>query len=238
MAFKTMNELFSDVRQLIGFQKTSMVDYPGRLASVIFFPFCNMRCPWCHNGALILNRQGGGTLIPLVEALYHMVKRRSMLGGIVLSGGEATLYSRLPELISRVKDLGLLVKLDTNGTRPDVLEKLISSQETRPDYIAMDLKVAPRRYAGLMAEFKAESRSAGMKALEFTEAETAHLIERSAAIIRTSGIEHEFRSLNLPESYLTEDDKDAMRPLADGSLWNFRPLIRDNCLDPSWNEEQ
>jgi pyruvate formate lyase activating enzyme len=209
-----------------------------------------MRCPWCHNGALILNRQGGGTLIPLGEALYHMVKRRSMLGGVVLSGGEATLYSRLPELISRVKDLGLLVKLDTNGTRPDVLEKLISSQETRPDYIAMDLKVAPRRYAELMAEFKtefkagfkagfkAEALSAGIEALEFTEAETAHLIERSAAIIRTSGIEHEFRSLNLPESYLTEDDKDAMRPLADGSLWSFRPLVRDNCLDPSWNEGQ
>jgi pyruvate formate lyase activating enzyme len=221
-----MNELFSDDSQLVGFRKTSMVDYPGRLASVIFFPFCNMRCPWCHNGDLVLNRQGGGTLIPLGEALYHMVKRRSVLGGVVLSGGEAALYPRLPELIARIKDLGLLVKLDTNGALPDVLEKLISSRKTRPDYIAMDLKVAPARYAELMAK----SWSAGLGA------EAARLIERGAALIRTSGIEHEFRSLNLPAPYFTEADIEALRPLAGGSLWNFRPLIRGNCLDPSWND--
>jgi pyruvate formate lyase activating enzyme len=221
-----MNDTFSAGAQPVGFQKTSMVDYPGKVAAVIFFPFCNMRCPWCHNGNLILGGNvGGRRLVPLDNALLHIEKRRSVLGGIVLSGGEPSLYSRLPELIARVKRLGLSVKLDTNGAAPSVLEKLLSSPETRPDYIAMDLKLSPLRYAALMAD----PPPAG------TEAETARLIERSAALIRTSGIEHEFRSLRLPSPYFTDADMDALRPLAHLSPWNFRPLARGNCLDPAWN---
>jgi pyruvate formate lyase activating enzyme len=225
-----MNDTFSDYAQPIGFQKTSLIDYPGKVAAVIFFPFCNMRCPWCHNGDLIMggsvNGNGGGRrLVPLGEALLHIERRRSVLGGVTLSGGEPTLYPQLPELIARVKRLGLSVKLDTNGTKPAVLEKLLSLPQTRPDCIAMDLKLSPLRYAALMAD----PPPAG------TEAETARLVERSAALIRKSGIEHEFRSLRLPSPYFTDADMDALRPLALLSHWNFRPLVRDNCLDPAWN---
>jgi pyruvate formate lyase activating enzyme len=149
----------------------------------------------------------------------------------VLSGGEPTLYQRLPELITCIKRLDLPVKLDTNGTMPAVLEKLLSLPETRPDYIAMDLKLSPLRYAELMAT----PPPAGLNGLE---AETALSIEKSAALIRESGIEHEFRSLRLPAPYFTDADIDALRPLALSSLWNFRPLARVNCLDPSWNEER
>jgi pyruvate formate lyase activating enzyme len=215
---------FDDI-QAVGFQKTSLVDYPGRISSVIFFPFCNMRCPWCHNGALILGKEDRETLIPLQEAFSRIVKRRAVLGGVVLSGGEAALYPRLPELIARIKCLGLLVKLDTNGTFPDILEKILSSRESRPDYIAMDLKAAPARYAELMAN----PQAAG------AETEIASRIERSAALIRASGVEHEFRSLNLPAPHFTEADIEALRPLAAESPWNFRPLARGRCLDPSWN---
>jgi pyruvate formate lyase activating enzyme len=219
-----MDITFSGGAQPVGFQKTSLVDYPGKVAAVIFFPFCNMRCPWCHNGDLILNG-GRRTFIPLGSALAHIEKRRSVLGGVALSGGEPSLYPQLPELIARVKRLGLSVKLDTNGAAPAVLEKLLSLPETRPDYIAMDLKLAPLRYAALMAA----PPPAG------TEAETARLIERSSAIIRASGIAHEFRSLRLPSPYFTDADIDALRPLALSSQWNFRPLVRGNCLDPAWN---
>jgi pyruvate formate lyase activating enzyme len=211
--------------QLIGFQKTSMVDYPGKVASVIFFPFCNMRCPWCHNGDLILNRRNEG-LVPLDEALSHIEKRRRVLGGVVLSGGEASLYPRIAELTARIKDLRLLVKLDVNGTLPVVLEKLLSSSETRPDYIAMDLKIAPQRYAGIMADKSADA------------CDIAAAVERSAALVRESGVLHEFRSLHLPAPYFTEADLASLRPLAGNSVWNFRPLVRENCLDPSWNTQR
>ncbi|MDR2097541.1 MAG: anaerobic ribonucleoside-triphosphate reductase activating protein [Spirochaetaceae bacterium] len=211
-----------DGKQLVGFQKTSMVDYPGKVAAVIFFPFCNMRCPWCHNGDLILNRTREG-LIPLNEALSHIAKRKSVLGGVVLSGGEASLYPRITELIAYIKKLSLLVKLDMNGTLPDTLEKILSSPETRPDYIAMDLKIAPPRYAEIMADKNAA-----------TPAAIAAALEGSAALVRESGLPHEFRSLNLPSPYFTEADIAALRPLAGSSAWNFRPLILDTPLDPSW----
>jgi pyruvate formate lyase activating enzyme len=226
-----VSDLFFDSKQSVGFQKTSLIDYQGRIASIIFFPFCNMRCPWCHNADLILGKNpvSGVALTPLTEALSHIAKRRKVLGGVVLSGGEAALYPHLPELISYIKHLNLAVKLDTNGTTPDILEKLLSSRETRPDYIAMDLKIAPGRYAELLPksgedESPLKDRIAGR-------------IERSAEIIRSSGIEHEFRSLRLPQPYFTEADIDALRPLAGNSVWNFRDLVRGNCLDPSWNQQ-
>ena len=224
-----MSDVFFDGKQPVGFQKTSLIDYPGRLASIIFFPFCNMRCPWCHNGDLILgrNREGGEGLTTLDEALSHIAKRRTVLGGVVLSGGEATLYTHVAELISHIKRLGLEVKLDTNGSAPAILEKLLSSRKTAPDYIAMDLKIAPARYRELLP--KTANAENPLKN------EIAGSLERSAAIIRASGVEHEFRSLRLPQPYFTEADMDALRPLAGNSAWNFRELVRGNCLDPSWN---
>jgi pyruvate formate lyase activating enzyme len=216
-------DLFFDGEQPCGFQKTSLVDYPGKVSAVIFFPFCNMRCPWCHNGGLIT---GGREerLVPLGEALLHIEKRRPMLGGVTLSGGEASLYPYLAELIAYIKSFDLPVKLDTNGLFPQALEKILSSAETRPGYIAMDLKLSPRRYAGLMANPRPG-----------TEAEIAERLEMSAAIVRDSGVEHEFRSLRLPAPYFTEADIEALRPLALDSPWLWRPLTRGNCLDPAWN---
>jgi pyruvate formate lyase activating enzyme len=227
-----MSDSFSDGDRLVGLRKTSLVDYPGKVAAVIFFPFCNMRCPWCHNGDLILDEDDiegviplNEGLIPLGEAVSHIKKRRFLLGGVVLSGGEPSLYRHLAELIASVKRLGLPVKLDTNGTRPDILKKIMSKPETRPDYIAMDLKVSPLRYAELMKT----PPPAGC------EAKIAGNIEKSAAIIRESGVEHEFRSLLLPSPFFTEADMEALRPLARSSAWNFKELSRGNCLDSSWN---
>jgi pyruvate formate lyase activating enzyme len=220
--FLMRTSLNFDGKQLVGFQKTSMVDYPGKVAAVIFFPFCNMRCPWCHNGDLILNRAEG--LIPLDKALSHIAKRRAVLGGVVLSGGEASLYPRITDLIAHIKKLSLLVKLDVNGTLPDTLEKILSSPETRPDYIAMDLKIAPTRYTEIMADKNAA-----------TPAAIASALEESAALVRESGLSHEFRSLKLPEPYFTEADIAALRPLAGTSAWNFRPLTLNTPLDPSWS---
>ena len=180
----------------IAFRKTSLVDYPGKVSAVIFFPFCDLRCPWCHNGELVLRGSNAAGLIELDEALHVIEKRRNVIAGVVLSGGEPTLYTSLNTLIPQIKALGLAVKLDTNGLHPDVLETLLACADTRPDFIAMDLKIAPARYKELLPPCTLHPAP-------------STLLTRSAEIISKSGIPHEFRSLNLPEWYFGEKDKDA-----------------------------
>jgi pyruvate formate lyase activating enzyme len=215
-----------DAAQPVALQKTSLVDYPAKVAAVIFFPFCNLRCPWCHNGGLITGE--ADDLVPLADALSHIEKRRKVLGGVVLSGGEPTLFRGLGGLVAHLKRSGLAVKLDTNGSSPDVLEALLSRSETRPDFIAMDLKIAPRRYTELLP---AAGGGGGGGAL----ADIASRVERSARLVRASGVNCEFRSLRLPAPYFTDADIAALRSLAGERDWKFRPLSRANCLDPAWN---
>jgi pyruvate formate lyase activating enzyme len=247
----------------VSFRKTSLVDYPGKIAAVIFFLGCNLRCPWCQNRELVLMPQNAAGLIPekapgaifLEAALEQIERRRKVLGGVVLSGGEPTLYRDLPALIRQLKaqgKLGLPVKLDTNGTFPAVLEELLSAADTRPDYIAMDLKIAPSRYAELLpqgcvpAELAAEAKGQGSPpgnsispesaATGTASAALALAVQKSAALIRSSGIAHEFRSLILPGGFFGPADREALAPLAGDSLWNFRPFRPGNCLDPAWDE--
>ncbi|MDR2143349.1 MAG: anaerobic ribonucleoside-triphosphate reductase activating protein [Treponema sp.] len=236
----------------IVFRKTSFVDYPALVSAVVFFYGCNLRCPWCHNRELITywkNHKGGFSNPPdtdavstdLEKALEHIEKRRKVLGGVVLSGGEPTLFPGLPKLIARVKALGLRVKIDTNGMRPDILEKLFSDPLSRPDYIAMDLKIAPERYAELLpgAVFGASvDRPAGTAVGPGTaepDSNPCARIRRSAELIRRSGIAHEFRSLTLPASRFGKSDLDALAPLAGSSPWHIRPFVPGNCLDPAWD---
>jgi pyruvate formate lyase activating enzyme len=203
----------------LALRKTSLVDYPGKVAAVFFFPGCNLRCPWCHNRELLEGPPEG--LTPLEEALEHLKKRRSVLGGVVISGGEPTIYKGIFALIRAIKDLGLPVKLDTNGMASVVLEELLKHTETRPDYIALDLKLAPGRYGIL-------TPGPGLR-------DPGGELEKSAALIRASGINREFRTLVFPRGFITEEDIRRLAPLADGSPWYFRPFRPGNCLDPAWN---
>lgn len=200
-------------------RKTSLVDYPGRVAAVFFFPGCGLRCPWCHNRELVL---GGGTAAGLDEGIAHAEKRRSLLGGIVLSGGEPALYGGLPELIGRVRGLGLKLKLDTNGMHPVMLERIFSKEETMPDYIALDLKLAPRRYASLTVP-------------GYTGENPGEKLKVSAGLIAASGIEHEYRTLAFGGGFAGPDDVEELAPLADGAPWYFRDFRPGNCLDPRWD---
>jgi pyruvate formate lyase activating enzyme len=236
----------------ITLRKTSLIDYPGLVSAVIFFSGCNLRCPWCYNrelvdlktpkqeGAILGEKvshvpvSGGVPFISLDNALAHIEKRRKVLGGVVLSGGEPTLFAGLGELIRRLKSLGLKVKLDTNGTQPDVLETLFCTEKTRPDYVAMDLKLAPERYVELLAFAVDDEPAGGIGAVSAKLAPGA-AVKKSAALIRASGIEHEFRSLALPAPYFDESDIIALKPLASGSFWRVRPFVPGNCLNPAWN---
>jgi pyruvate formate lyase activating enzyme len=214
-------------------RKTSLVDYPGKVSAVIFLPGCNLRCPWCQNRDLVL--QGGsagpsdaggpgGNFIPPEEALGLIKKRRQVLGGAVISGGEPTVYPDLAALIGAVHDLGLPVKLDTNGMNPAVLEKICGDRRSRPDYIALDLKLAPGRYGELLPQEAPPPLF-----------DPAAALAESAALIRRQGIPREYRSLALPEGYFGVEDIKALSPLVDGGPWRFRPFSPGNCLDPAWN---
>lgn len=218
-------------------RKTSLIDYPGLISSVIFFPGCNMRCPWCHNRELVLGNTANTDFISLEDAMAHIKKRRNVLGGVVLSGGEPALYQDLGFLIKQLKLFGLKVKLDTNGLLPDILKLLLDSEETRPDYIALDLKTSPERYRELLPGKNATSCTTAEKTNNPGEA-----IIKSITIIRSSGIAHEFRSLTLPlppnkeqKPFFEEDDKAVLAALVGDSQWNIRPFVPGNCIDPAWD---
>ena len=156
-----------------GLQKISLIDFPGRVSCVIFLTGCNFKCPYCHNPELA---QGQYTdRIPMQDLITFLDLRRSFLDGAVISGGEPTLHPDLDTLCRAVKDFGLDVKLDTNGSRPGAIAALI--RESLVDYIAMDLKTAPEHYAPDLC-----SENVGSAVLE------------SIKIIMDSGVDYEFRT--------------------------------------------
>lgn len=129
--------------QIHGFNKTTLLDYPKHLAATIFLGNCNYRCPFCHNASLVLS-PGSEPIIPSHEVLSTLKKRKNILEGVCITGGEPTLHKELPDFICSIKDLGLKVKLDTNGTNFSMLEFLYTKDLL--DYVAMDIKSSTENY--------------------------------------------------------------------------------------------
>ena len=125
-----------------GLQKMTLLDYPGKVACTVFLQGCNFRCPFCHNSDL-LGKEGPET-IPVETLMTFLKKRVGLLDAVCITGGEPTLQKDLGSLIRQIKALGFLVKLDTNGSRPQVLKALV--EEGLVDYVAMDIKNSPSRY--------------------------------------------------------------------------------------------
>lgn len=169
-----------------GFQKTTLLDYPGHVAATIFVGGCNFRCPFCHNGQLVLD-VAGQTVIPEEEVLAYLKKRSGVLEGVCITGGEPTLQDDLAVFIHSLKDLGYLVKLDTNGYRPEMLQSLM--QEGLLDYVAMDIKASPEKY----------SLAAGIGAFKFEQ------IKESIRLLMESGIPYEFRTTVVKGIHEVED---------------------------------
>lgn len=129
--------------EIHGFQKTTLLDFPGHVAATVFVGGCNFRCPFCHNGLLVL-APGNQPLIEEDEVLTYLKKRRGILEGVCITGGEPTLQKDLIFFIKKLKAMDYLVKLDTNGYCPEVLEELLA--ERLLDYVAMDVKASMERY--------------------------------------------------------------------------------------------
>lgn len=154
----------------------TMLDFPGHTACVVWFTGCNMRCPYCHNPDLV-RRKGGGQS-STAQVMDFLEKRKGLLDGIVLSGGEATLFPGLSDFIEDARALGYKIKLDTNGTRPDVLASLL--EKNMLDYIALDYKAPREKYTRLTAHKRFENFEetlallCGQKAIPFEVRTTVH----------------------------------------------------------------
>lgn len=166
-----------------GIQPFTMLDYPGRTACVVFTPGCNFRCGYCHNPEFVLPEkiiQLKDSFIPESSFFSFLAKRQGLLGGVVVSGGEPTLAADLLGFIGRVKALGFMVKLDTNGNRPEIIEQALDRGLV--DYIAMDVKTSLALYSALVGPLASPDK-----------------LKRSIALIRESGVDYEFRTTLIKE---------------------------------------
>ncbi len=200
--------------KIIGFIKTSLLDWDGHVVAVLYLPGCNLRCPFCHNREIV---QSPGSMeeVPFEEVENYVRDNVEFLDGIVVTGGEPTIHPDLPKLLSRLKALGTKVKLDTNGTNPDMLEDVLEAGLV--DYVAMDIK-APldEKYDDL----------AGVPV-------PLDKIKRSIEVIRASGVDHEFRTTVVP-ILLAPSDVERIAAYIGGArkfaIQQFRP---GNTLDPN-----
>lgn len=160
-----------------GFQRLSLIDFPGVISSIIFTSGCNFRCPYCHNPDLV--RAAPEKIIAEETVLDSLLESRKMIDGVVVSGGEPTLHSDLPAFLRKLKSAGFLVKLDTNGTNPALLSEVVSGRLV--DYVAMDLKAPLEKYAAVVGG-RAE----------------AGKIAASMAVLRSSPTRYEFRTTVFP----------------------------------------
>ena len=128
---------------ICGLQKMTLLDFPGKIACTVFLGGCNFRCPFCHNSELFMGKPE--KLMQYEEFFQFLSKRKGLLDGVCVSGGEPTLYKDLPDFLGKIKEMGFLVKLDTNGYRPEVLKALVERKLV--DYVAMDVKNSAAMYA-------------------------------------------------------------------------------------------
>ena len=182
-----------------GLQKLTLLDYPGKIACTVFLGGCNFRCPFCHNGSLVLPERMGET-ISKEDFLAFLDSRRGRLQGVCVSGGEPTLQPDLPELLYEIKSRGFSVKLDTNGTNPEMLSALVS--DGLVDYVAMDIKNSPAKYAETAGVKNAECR---VQSAEFL----LHNVKESASLLMQGRVDFEFRT-TLMKEFHTRDDMRAI----------------------------
>jgi len=200
--------------KISGLQKVSLVDYDEHIACTIFTSGCNFACPFCHNAGLV---QGTEPEIPVSEILEYLDKRKNVLNAVCISGGEPTLHRDLPEFISKIKKLGYLVKLDTNGTNLEILKSLVENNLI--DYIAMDIKNSPEKYnltANISQNFSPKE---------------------SIDYIMNCGLPYEFRT-TLVNGHHTEEDIIKIAELIKGANKYYLQKFEDsgNCLKSGLSE--
>ena len=199
--------------EIHGLQKLTLLDYPGKVACTVFLGGCNLRCPFCHNGELVLDP--GPALMGPEELLTFLDRRRGLLDGVCITGGEPLLRPDLPRLLEAVKEKGFLLKLDTNGGFPQALEGMIARGLV--DYVAMDIKNSPERYP----------ETVGVPGLDLAP------YRESAALLLEGKVDYEFRTTVVRELH-DEASFRAIGPWLKGARRYFLQAFvdRDTVLSP------
>jgi pyruvate formate lyase activating enzyme len=193
----------------VGLQKLTLLDFPGKVACTLFTGGCNFRCPFCHNATLV-TRADEQQRYENAEILAFLRKRQGVLDGVAITGGEPTLMSGLYDFIMEVKAMGYAVKLDTNGTRPDVLKRLVNDRLI--DYVAMDIKNSPQKYA----------YTCGLP-----ESYDLAKIEESINFLMEGNVDFEFRT-TVAKPFHTEDDFYKIGEWIKGSEKYFLQQFKDS----------
>jgi pyruvate formate lyase activating enzyme len=194
-----------------GLHRCSFIDFPGILSAVVFVHGCNLRCGYCHNPGLVEGKPA--EKLTEEDVFAFLESRRGQLEGVVISGGEPTLQQGLPDFAARVRSLGFKVKLDTNGTRPEVLEELLGAELL--DYVAMDLKDVPEQYPDFC----------GMRA-------SPDRIRRSIDLILGSKIDHEFRTTVVEPHHDRARLDEMARAIEGAQRWVLQRFRPGEILDP------
>jgi pyruvate formate lyase activating enzyme len=194
-----------------GWQKTSLIDFPNRVASVLFTPGCNLRCPFCHNWRIVVDPKP--PFLSEENVLCVLEERKRFVDSVVLSGGEPTIFKDLPEFLKKLKDHGFLVKLDTNGFDSKMLEKCLPYL----DYVAVDIKTSPRKYTQLGAS------------------DTSELI-RSIEILKTNKAEHEFRTTLVPGLVEREDMLEIFELIKGAQVFALQRFVPEDTLAKEWSK--
>ena len=201
--------------KIYGIEKFSMVDWDGKIVCTLFASGCNFRCPFCHNSTLALAE---GNEIDHNEIFNFLEKRKGLLDGVCISGGEPTLQHDLEDFVKKIKDMGFKVKLDTNGTNPKAVASLI--EKSLVDYIAMDVKNCPEKYPATI----------GTKIIGIDN------ILATVNTIKQSNIPHEFRT-TIIEDFHTKEDMQIIADMVDGcdGYYLQKYVDRDSCIAHGFN---
>ena len=202
--------------KLAGLQKTTFIDYPEKIACIVFTQGCNFRCGYCHNPELFENKE---PLISLEAFFEFLKKRQGKLDGVVVTGGEPTLQKDLKDFIKNIKKLGFLVKLDTNGTNPQILEELIN--EKLLDYVAMDIKAPIDKYEIIVnCNVNIEN------------------IKKSIELIKNSGVDYEFRTTVLKSQLSYDDFEKIGKTISGAKKYYLQKFIASKILDENLMNEK
>jgi len=231
--------------QIAGYLKTSLIEWPGKISSVVFVPGCNFRCPFCHNADLAdPKRIRRLTLIPEEEIFKDLEKRKKWVDGIVVTGGEPTLQTDLPKFLKSLKKMGFETMIETNGSKPEVIDKLLNRQMI--DYIAMDVKgPLDQKYLEIV----------GYKKLNSKNQKHIENIKKSVGLISNSGIDFEFRTTVVPGMHdqkillkMAEEIKQLTvkqklhtancKLSTDSYHWFLQNFQPKNCLDPEFEKRK
>jgi len=205
---------------IAGLEKTTIIDYPGKIAAIVFTHGCNFRCPFCHNPAIVIGQKGKDYEETKEEDFFKFLeKRKNVLEGVVITGGEPLMNKDIGEFIKKIKEMGFAVKLDTNGGNPEKLQKLLDKKLI--DFIAMDIKNSFEKYG----------ETTGVKV-------DIDKISKSIEMIKNSGLPYEFRSTILPRLHKKEDFEKMGKMIKGADNFYIQGFRRGITLDSDFENEE